>query len=198
MTNLKEVNFGINIFCGPSVLSALTGKSTDECAAVISAISGRKEIKAVEIKHILEAVCKLRFNYDKIGIRATRLFGVLSELSSKDGLYLITVPRHIVAIEVKESKIYICDNHTKSPIDAASSARLTQSVEEVYKITARAEPKFIGARIEIELKYNNIYLKAIDEYEDSRDNVSVNRGQIYYRNSEELSKIIQALENIRG
>ncbi len=42
-TNLKDINFGINQFCGPAVISVLTGKSTDECASVIMAITGRSE-----------------------------------------------------------------------------------------------------------------------------------------------------------
>lgn len=56
MTNLKDINFGINQYCGPAVLSALTGESTDRCAAVISAVSDRKEIKAVQRQHLIDAL----------------------------------------------------------------------------------------------------------------------------------------------
>ena len=66
MTNLKDVNFGLNQFCGPAVLSSLTGKSTDECASVISAISGRLEIRAVDMKYLIAALEKLRFNVNRV------------------------------------------------------------------------------------------------------------------------------------
>jgi len=140
MTNLNSVNFGMNQFCGPSVLSILTGKSTDLCAAVISSISGKKEVKAAEYVHILEAFSRLGFNTVAIPIISRTLFGVLSNLVNKDGMYIVGVPKHVVAIEIKDKQIYFCDNHTKEPINAAASARLTQTVDRIYKIEAKPQP----------------------------------------------------------
>lgn len=37
---MNEVKFGMNKYCGPAVLFILTGKDTDECASVISAVNG--------------------------------------------------------------------------------------------------------------------------------------------------------------
>ena len=102
MTNLHEVNFGLNQFCGPSVMSALTGKSTDECAAVISAVSGRQEIRAVAIAHLIEAFKRLRFDMTKIDRQGYTLFGNLSALSTHKGMYIIVVPKHVVAVEVTD------------------------------------------------------------------------------------------------
>ena len=53
MTNLKAVNVGMNKYCGPAVLSILTGKSTDECARVISSINGSYNVAGVQLNDLL-------------------------------------------------------------------------------------------------------------------------------------------------
>jgi hypothetical protein len=60
-----------------------------------------------------------------------------------DGFYLVMIPNHFVCIEVSERKIYFCDNHTKEPMPAASSARLLQPVLAVYKIIKRPKDPVI-------------------------------------------------------
>jgi len=137
-TNLKEIQ-GMNVYCGPAVLSALTGKSTDECAGVISAINGRREIKSVNVADLIAALKKLRFDCTPIGRTSYSLFGTLNSLSRNDGFYIITVPHHVIAIEVIDSKIFLIDNHSKQPLPAESSARLTQRVELIYKVVKLAE-----------------------------------------------------------
>jgi hypothetical protein len=138
MTNLNEIQ-GFNVYCGPGVLAALTGKSTDQCAAVISAITGQKVIKAVHLVNIIEAVRRLGFTAETIRAQTGSLFGLFRQLYDKPGFYIIEVPGHVVAIEVTDvdeggRAIYLIDNHTKHAISAASSARLTQKVVSVYKV----------------------------------------------------------------
>lgn len=196
MTNLKEVNFGLNQYCGPAVLSALTGKSTDECASVIAAISGSREIKAVLIKDLLKALEKLRFTSTKIEVPAYSLFGTLSILSRTDGLYVIAVPRHVVAVEVINNQIYLIDNHTKQAIDAKASARLTQKVDLVYKVMARPIPEFISTHISTVIHSRSIDIVATDIYRDDNDNIKRQLGYIYYRDIQELENIINELAKI--
>jgi len=105
MTELKKINFGLNHYCVPAVMSALTGRSTDECAAVITSINGKQEIKAVNVPDIIKAFKKLNLIIDEVPPAARTLFGVLSSLAAKDGTYLILVPRHIVAIRVESGQI---------------------------------------------------------------------------------------------
>ncbi len=62
MTNLKDINFGLNEYCGPAVLSALTGESTDRCASVIMSITGKTVVKAVDFDDLVKAFKKLRFD----------------------------------------------------------------------------------------------------------------------------------------
>jgi hypothetical protein len=134
---MNNINFGLNKYCGPSVISALTGRSTDECASIIQSISGQREIKAVAVDHIYKALNKLRFKTIKVEPKANSLYGNLVML--ENGTYLILVPRHIVAVEKQEGSITLIDNHTRIAINAAMSARLMQHVEQIVKIVAMAE-----------------------------------------------------------
>lgn len=141
MTNLNQVIFGVNKYCGPSVLSILTGKNTDECASAIMAVSGQKVVRGAQVPHILKAVDRLGFDHIRKPLIARSLYGCLCALANFDGFYLIVVPEHIVAVEVKDKEIYFCDNHTEKPIKAEASARLTQEVIDIYYIKERPKPE---------------------------------------------------------
>src|ERR1035437_10016730 len=154
--SLQVVNFGLNQYCGPAVLSALTGESTDRCAAVISAVSGKKEIKAIEQTHIKEALKRLRFDVTDTDFGGSTLYGTLYRMYNHNGLYVVMIPHHVVAVEVKDNEIFICDNHTKTPLDIKQSARLTQRVELVWKVTAKNPPKFVKNEIELIQHPNSI------------------------------------------
>jgi hypothetical protein len=193
-TNLKDINFGFNTFCGPSVMSALTGKSTDECAAVISAVSGRQEIRAVSTAHLIEAFRRLRFDMKQIDKMGYSLFSNLSYLSRSDGMYIVMVPKHVVAIEVRENQIWLVDNHSKQPVDASASARLTQKCEAVYKIIERPRPIFIETIIRVINNYDSyISIEAIDRYENA-DDVRRNLGRFTFKDRNELTKIVKEFQ----
>lgn len=49
--------------------------------------------------------------------------------------YLVTVPHHYVALEIKDGSVFICDNHTKTELELQNSARLSQKVNNVWKVT---------------------------------------------------------------
>jgi hypothetical protein len=138
MTNLNAANIGMNKYCGPAVLSILSGKSTDECARVISRINGQYRVEGVQLNHLLMALDKLGFDQMPVN-PANSLFATLCKIANNDGLYIVTVTGHYVAVEVQDKKIYFCDNHTKEPIPAASSARLQMKVLATHKIVKRPE-----------------------------------------------------------
>lgn len=144
--SLNAVNIGMNKYCGPAVLSILTGKSTDECARVIGSINGKYTIEGVELGHLLQAAERLGFDNEKINHSAS-LFGTLIRLVNNDGVYIVAVAKHFVAIEVTDRKILFCDNHTKEPMPASGSARLEQSVKAIYKVTKRREPLLVTSKI---------------------------------------------------
>ena len=141
MTNLKSVNIGQNKFCGPAVLSILTGKNTDECARAISKVNGSYNVTGVLLTDLIKAADNLGFNSEPVmsTLYRTSLYGSLVQLVNKDGMYIFTLPKHFICIEVKDKQIHFCDNHTKSPIRAASSARLGQTVVAIHKVTKKPE-----------------------------------------------------------
>lgn len=139
MTNLNTVNEGYNKFCGPAVLSILTGKDTDTCAYAITKVNGNYKIKGVTTYDLLKAADNLGFNNEEFQLSGS-LYYVLTYIVHNDGMYIVMLPKHVVCIEVKDRKIYFCDNHTKEPINAAASARLSQKVESIYRVTKKPLP----------------------------------------------------------
>lgn len=155
MTSMKAVNLGMNKYCGPAVLSILTGKSTDECANVISRITGNYKVQGVWLEDLLKAANKLGFTSEKIE-PANTLFATMHRLAAKgDGMYIVTITGHFVVIEVNEGKLYFCDNHTKEPIPAASSARMMQRCLAAHKVIRKPPPQVIRRVKEYKLSILN-------------------------------------------
>jgi hypothetical protein len=50
---------GKNKYCGPAVMSAITGFSTDECAAVYRLITGQRYVKGMYTRHMRDAFSKM-------------------------------------------------------------------------------------------------------------------------------------------
>jgi hypothetical protein len=194
MTTLSDVQ-GVNKYCGPAVLAALTGESTDRCAAVISRISGKNEIKAVNRQHLKEVLKALKFDVEETQYGGATLYGTLFRMHSVPGKYVVFVPHHIVAVEVKENQIYICDNHTKTPIDIKQSARLSQKVEIVWRVFPHPLPVFVSSHIEVIREYpTKIGIWKISIYKNPEDNTKESLGYIRHKDNEELKDIIRLLK----
>jgi hypothetical protein len=196
MTELKPINFGMNKYCVPAVMSALTGRSTDECAAVITSINGRQEIKAVNVPDIIKAFKKLHFDIEEQPILGRTLFGVLSRLAASDGIYLILVPKHIVAIRIENGQVQLVDNASKEPLDASASARLTQQVDKILKITEKPQPVFIDSTF---VTRHDVYGDMIkiykhNNYVNKEDDTDSFIGSIVYKDESELRQIIEVLK----
>ena len=162
MTNLKTVKEGFNKYCGPAVLSILTGKSTDECANVIRKVNGQYMIAGVSVPDLLLAAQRLGFDSKRAYAGGT-LFGTIAGIAHVDGIYIISTlkPNHFVVIEVVDKKCYFCDNHTKEPIPAASSARFMHKVDSCYKVTQREV--LPAEEFKRELKYTTVVNYRCDE-----------------------------------
>ena len=217
--SMNEVNIGQNKYCGPAVLSILTGKSTDECARMIGSVNGEYNIKGVTLNHLLEAASRLGFDQESVP-HATTLYGTLVRLSQADGLYIVTVTGHFVCVEVRDKIIYLCDNHTKKPIPAGASARLLQQVKNVNKVYKRREPiqmsnaitcdtRFINNRIVVTVKnkvtfdipkYNKeldiarFGFNTIEEMKQFID--SLNEGAIEWKNEAEIKEATSTSQNV--
>jgi len=132
---MNNINFGKNTFCWPSVISSITGCSTDDAAKAIQQLRGNyKAVRGVYATEGIEVLKRMGYcgTYLTHLSDCGSLFYLLSVL--EDGLYAVVVPRHIVLIELDGKNKYICDNHTKKPLNINCSARLSQSVVQVIKI----------------------------------------------------------------
>ena len=135
---IKPINEGNNKFCGPAVLSAIAGITTDEAEKLINSVRNVKEDRKVTgvYNHELNA------SFEKLGYKVYHLpsthgrsiYFLMMNISSP-GIYLFYVHGHVVAIEIETSgKRYLIDNNTKSPLNLSSSARLGQKVIGVVKL----------------------------------------------------------------
>lgn len=196
MTSLNEVK-GMNQYCGPAVLAILTGRSTDDCARVISQISGKKEIKAVDVNHILQAFDRLGFTQKPVPLYSSTLYGVLTQLAKQNGNYLVLVPRHVVMIQIKDGDILFCDNHTKHPINAAASARLSQRVENVWLISERQKapiPRVIRTEIRLDRGAGFITVARWDVFDNGTEaKRHISKGSIFYESEEDLEELVSVL-----
>ena len=139
---MESVVTGDNQYCGPAVLSILTGKSSDECADIFRKVDYSYAGKEVSVGTIKKALDYMEFESNEI-ITDCSLFALMHQIVREPAMYLVIVPKHVVALEVtQEKKIWFCDNHTKNLIDAAHSARIGQRVSKAFKVTPRPIPKF--------------------------------------------------------
>lgn len=148
MTNLKTVKEGLNKFCGPAVLSIVTGRNTDECAKAISQVNGQYEIKGVYLKDLKLALERLGFKADEVPFVGRSMYSAIMSIATQDGIYIVQLETHYVCIEIQDRKVWFNDNHTKEPMPAASSARLMQGVVSISKIEMKPKPELLPAKFE--------------------------------------------------
>jgi len=189
-TNLNNLNQGMNEFCGPAVLSILTGRSIDECAIVIGSIRGNYKVKGVLLNDLLMALDKL--GYDQIPTpHGNTLFSTLTMLANEDGIYIVSLRKHYVIIEVLDRKIYFCDNHTKEPINAASSARLGDEVRYIHKIVKRPLKIEVSIQLEVVRTHWTVTIQKRIRF-NYGDDVVIHNGSFQASNNE-LKEITEKL-----
>lgn len=197
MTNLKPVNVGFNKYCGPAVLSILTGKNTDECVRAIRYVYPQYDGAEVPYNILLQAADKLGYD-TPAAQQGTSLYGTIVRLAKQDGIYVILVPRHVVVVEIKNRLAYFCDNHTKEVIPASSSARLGQRVFAVNRFVERPKPVLLRVepRVEIDLFSKIMSIKMVDIYDDPKHTTSVLKGSIIFNDVAELELMIEAINDV--
>ena len=169
---MDELRLGLNQYCGPAVLSIFTGLSTDTCADAISRVNGKHKITGVIPADLIKAGELLGIEIKKNEAFTGRsLFWSASAISHfVNTKWIIVVPKHYIAIEVdNEGNIQICDNHTKTPINLQNSARLSQKVEEVFKVTKVRDyivPKLTSIEWEINFSGSRVLISRIHKFDD--------------------------------
>lgn len=133
---MNNVNFGKNKFCGPAALSAVSGITTDEAEILIKKVTGqRRPVKGVWTSDLCKAFNILGYSTEICGYgnHSDTLFTLIPHLAV--GLYLCVVPSHFILLEVdKDNNRFICDNHTRKPLNLSVSARLGQRVSSVIRL----------------------------------------------------------------
>ena len=127
---MNKINFGTNQFCGPSVMSAICGITTDEAEAVIQSITkSSKKVTGVWDSDLKKAFESLKYEItNQSHLHGLSIFKAIFSLQGKDGYYIFVVGNHFIAIEVN-------GNHTKSPINISS--RLGQKVIRCFKVARK-------------------------------------------------------------
>jgi hypothetical protein len=134
-SNIKEITGG-NIFCGPAVLTAITGIPTNEIAELINEIRHRPyyaEVKGAYIEELLQVLTRIGgYKTTKIPfVENSSVFFTLTSIRL-DGFYILTLPSHFVLVEKQGGDRFIVDNGLKTPMRAEGSARLDQKVLQCY------------------------------------------------------------------
>lgn len=80
--NIRSVNHGTtkadkNRYCGPSVISAVTGMTTGEAARLLRHVGGRKSIKGSYVSEVTRALemCNIKSTYKDFGLKLSRSKG---------------------------------------------------------------------------------------------------------------------------
>jgi hypothetical protein len=130
---INKVTFGNNSFCGPAVISSLVGVSTDRAVEITHQIRGNtRKVVGMYTSEVCEVLKRLGFNtvYLTHLNKCGSVFYLMSVLDV--GQYIVMVPGHFICIEVADDgKRYICDNHTKTPLNV--SCQGNQAVKVIKK-----------------------------------------------------------------
>lgn len=160
-----------NIYCGPAVLSIFTGARADDCAEEISKVSKSFEVKGVTTHDLIAAGQAMGLEFQEIpSFQGRSIFwagSVLIKMPASQ--YLVTIPKHYIALETRDSNLYICDNHTKTEIELQNSARLSQKIERVWKVTKVREyskPHVVSSKYAVERIGMDVSVKVINTLSD--------------------------------
>lgn len=95
-----------NRFCGPSALSAITGKLTDDTAALLRRQTGRRQITGTHPDQIVRAL-------RTYGYEAKQVFGYTYNQMSKPDWKPLTLAGWLKATPRPEGKVFLVDagNH---------------------------------------------------------------------------------------
>jgi hypothetical protein len=160
-----------NIYCGPAVLSIFTGARVDDCAEEIGKVTKAYTVKGVYVDDLMKAGEAMGLKFEEIpSFRDRSIFWagtVLCKLPPSQ--YLVTIAKHYLALEVRDSSLYICDNHTKSEIELTNSSRLSQKIERVWKVTRVREyskPRIVKTEFGAERSGSIVDVRAIHTMSD--------------------------------
>jgi hypothetical protein len=175
-----------NIYCGPAVLSIFTKARVDDCAEEIGKVTNQYKVKGVTAENLITAGTAMGLNFqENQAFQGRSIFWsgtVMCRMPPAQ--YLVTIPKHFIALEVKNGAVYICDNHTKTELELQNSSRLSQKIERVWRVQVvrpYSKPTIVKTEFVAERVSNTVLVSAIHTMSDSAlkkvplGSISINR-----------------------
>ena len=107
--NVNNSTSDVNNYCGPAVISAVTGMTTGEAARLIRHVSGQKMVKGSHIFHVLRALslCNIQNVKTTVVTRPTlaQWLKGSKDVRTSGRVYLIVAGNHF---QLVEGRRYVC------------------------------------------------------------------------------------------
>lgn len=149
-----------NRYCGPAVISAVTGMVTGEAARLIRHVSGQRKVTGSYAHHVIRALklCNVGYSSNKFFGLDTKRQPTLAQWlkSSKDirtsgRVFLIVAGNHF---QLVEGRRYVC-GRTKDIVSVRSKlVKRRCRVEEVYELCQEGKIKIPDAARKPKKEYN--------------------------------------------
>ena len=149
-----------NRYCGPAVISAVTGMVTGEAARLIRHVSGQRKVTGSYAHHVIRALklCNVGYSSNKFFGLDTKRQPTLAQWlkSSKDirtsgRVFLIVAGNHF---QLVEGRRYVC-GRTKDVVSVRSKlVKRRCRVEEVYELCQEGRIKIPDAARKPKKEYN--------------------------------------------
>jgi hypothetical protein len=137
MNKLHDIHGGSR-WCGPAALTALTGRPTDEMAAEIRKVTGRKMITYVYASELQETLESLGYTtrLEYITGEKPTLARWLREREDRNAFTIVLVTRHFVTVK----GVKLVDNRVKKPVFIRKAPGRRKRVLGVITVTGRTAP----------------------------------------------------------
>jgi len=142
--------FGKNKFCGPTALSVLSGKSTDECALLAS--DNGRPLKAMLVKQMVVSLNKLGIKFKWQRTHDTKYYTKFNRRhpyptlkmwmdtcrkpSEMDEVFLVTLTSHFIIVKGDQ---VICSQTDRQWVPFSKYHKKASHVHNFFKILSEAE-----------------------------------------------------------
>ena len=159
---IRKVNHGKkpsdkNSYCGPAVISSLTGCTTAQAAQILREVSGKTMIKGTTNRQMINALSK--FNFDVLSMKFTKGIKLGAWLRATENMrqdlskaYLLAVDHHWILIQGNK---YVCGIIKNVVSVKNENIKIGGVVESVYEVSTQHmfHPKDVIKKKEAPSKY---------------------------------------------
>lgn len=125
---------GRNRYCGPGALAILLGLDTDEAAARLRAVTGRRAIRRIGWFAMVLVINQRDARAVPCGVAPGATLRSFADALVFDGVYLVNITGHFVVLRKGDGRIDVADNHTIYPMPLAKFRRLRSRVKGAWKV----------------------------------------------------------------